>query len=134
MTSIVTYKGNLRTEATHLQSGSKITTDAPKDNAGKGEAFSPTDLVATALGSCMVTIMGILANNEGIDLKEISFEIVKVMDSNPRRISRIEIEIDMKTNFNSHEKRRLENAAINCPVAKSLHPEIEQIINFIYPE
>lgn len=132
-TSKVTYCGDLRTEAIHLQSGQAIITDAPTDNNGKGEAFSPTDLVATALGSCMFTIMGIACQNHKIEgFEGTTVEISKKMGSEPRRISGIKAVITFKSQFTEKEKRILELAARNCPVAKSLHPDLEQDINFVY--
>jgi putative redox protein len=127
------YLGDLRTEATHLQSGTQLLTDAPTDNQGKGEAFSPTDLVAGALGSCMMTIMGIVARREAIDLKGSDMEITKVMSAAaPRRIARIEIRMNMLSDrpLTEDEQARLENAAHTCPVALSLHPNIEQAVEF----
>jgi len=132
-TAQVKYLGNLRTESTHLQSGQVIITDAPKDNEGNGEAFSPTDLVCSALASCMLTIMGILAKREHIDLTGTTIHVTKTMESNPRRIGAIQIDIVFAQNYNSADKTRLENAAKTCPVAKSLSPEIQQNITFIYP-
>lgn len=133
MTSKVIYQGLLRTEAEHLLSKDRIITDAPLDNNGKGEAFSPTDLVATSLASCMATIMGIKANNAEINLDQITFDVEKKMGNEPRRIVQINIYIDMKRNYNEKERRLLETAATNCPVAKSIHPDIIQEVNFIYP-
>jgi uncharacterized OsmC-like protein len=133
MTSKVIYQGLLRTEAEHLSSKDRIITDAPLDNNGKGEAFSPTDLVATSLASCMATIMGIKANNAEINIDQITFDVEKKMGTEPRRIVQINIHIDMKRNYNEKERRLLETAAINCPVAKSIHPDIIQEVNFIYP-
>ena len=134
MTSKVEYLGGLRTEGLHLQSGNSIRTDAPKDNHGKGEAFSPTDLVATALASCMISIMGIVAIKEGFTtIDGASAEVVKVMYPDPRRIGEIHIKITFpKKNFTDKEKRMYEHAAHTCPVAKSLHPEIKQLIEFIW--
>ncbi len=133
-TSLVKYVGELRTEATHLQSGKVITTDAPKDNHGKGEAFSPTDLVATALASCMISIMGIVAMKEGITTVDgASAEVVKVMYPDPRRIGEIHVKVTFpKKNFTDKEKKMYEHAALTCPVAKSLHPDIKQIVEFIW--
>jgi putative redox protein len=133
-TSTVLYKGELRTEAIHLQSNAKIYTDAPKDNHGKGEAFSPTDLVATALASCMISIMGIVALKEGITHVEGTIaEVTKVMVADPRRISEIQIKMTFpKKNFSEKEKKMYEHAALTCPVAKSLHPEINQVIEFVW--
>ncbi|MFN4146274.1 MAG: OsmC family protein [Runella sp.] len=128
-----TYLGDLRTEATHLQSGTVILTDAPTDNNGKGEAFSPTDLVAGALGSCMMTIMGIVARRDGIDLKGSSMEITKIMSAEPpRRIAKIAVKLNMITEaeLTETDKTKLVRAAHTCPVALSLHPDIEQEIVF----
>ncbi|MBI3233778.1 MAG: OsmC family protein [Bacteroidetes bacterium] len=135
ITSKVTYKGELRTEATHLQSGNTIITDAPKDNHGKGEAFSPTDLVSTALGSCMFSIMGIACNTHDIKgFEGTTVEITKIMAQDPRRIVKIIAHVQFVSHFTDKEKRILEHAALTCPVAKSLHPDIEQAIDFVYPE
>lgn len=134
MTSKVTYVGELRTEAVHLQSNTIIHTDAPKDNHGKGEMFSPTDLVATALASCMISIMGIVAMKDGITTVEGTVaEVLKVMYADPRRIGEIHIKITFpKKNFTDKEKKIYENAALTCPVAKSLHPDIKQLIEFVW--
>jgi len=131
ITSKITYLGSLRTEATHLKSGKTILTDAPTDNHGKGEAFSPTDLVATALASCMVSILGIVANTSNINLGNIEAEITKIMSANPRKISEIIINISfINQTYTDKEKKVLENAARTCPVALSLNPEIKQTISF----
>lgn len=132
MTSKVTYLGNLRTEAEHLQSGSKMITDAPVDNHGKGEAFSPTDTVATALASCMLTIMGIKANDHQMEIEGTTAEVTKVMTDKPRRISKIEINISVKGSFEEKERKILENAALTCPVYHSLHTDIEKPVTFTY--
>jgi len=132
MTSQIIYKGALRTEATHLQSGTEIETDAPVDNQGKGERFSPTDLLATSLGSCMMTIMGIKARDMDVDLENTQIDITKIMKADPRRVSGINVafhfpdhlELDIK------QKAILENAARTCPVAKSIHPDIALDIQF----
>ncbi len=125
------YQGNLRVESTHLQSNSVIETDAPTDNNGKGERFSPTDLVATALGNCMLTIMGIKAEQMGVDIKGTAVEIDKIMGVNPRRIVEVHIAFKMPDNqYSDKEKKILEQAAFTCPVAKSLHPNIDQKITF----
>lgn len=132
-TSKIVYTTNLRTEATHLKSGKTIITDAPVDNNGKGEAFSPTDLLATSLGCCMVTIMGIVANNNNINIDGTSMEITKVMESNPRRVSEVIVEFKMNGNaYSEKEKQLLENAARTCPVAKSLSAELKQTVIFNY--
>ncbi len=134
ITSKVTYLGELRTEATHIQSNTTIHTDAPKDNHGKGEMFSPTDLVATALASCMISIMGIVAMKDGITpVDGATAEVTKVMYADPRRIGEIHITVTFpKKNYTDKEKKIYENAAYTCPVAKSLHPDLKQIINFVW--
>lgn len=133
MTSKITYLGDLRTEAVHFQSGTTIITDAPTDNQGKGEAFSPTDLCATALASCMLTIMGISARNHGINIDGTTASVNKIMASNPRRIDIIQIDIQFPQNqFTNKEKLLLETAGKTCPVAISLNNNLEQRINFIW--
>ena len=129
MTSKITYQNNLRTAAVHLRSGNEILTDAPVDNCGKGEAFSPTDLLATSLGSCILTIMGIKAADKEIDMTGATAEVNKIMGSNPRRIARLEITIQMPDNqYTEKEKKILEAAAHGCPVGKSLHPDLDEVI------
>ena len=128
----IIYKNNLRTEAEHIVSGEKIITDAPIDNNGKGEAFSPTDLIATALGSCIITIMGIVAQKHGIDLSETNASVKKEMSSNPRRISEVIIDINMDKNIEKKDRKLLERAALACPVHKSLHPDLIKKIQFFY--
>ncbi len=134
LTSKVIYKGELRTEANHLQSNTIINTDAPKDNHGKGEAFSPTDLVATALASCMISIMGIVALKDGITSVEGTIaEVTKIMFTDPRRIGEIHLKISFpKKDFTEKEKKIYEHAALTCPVAKSLHPDLKQVIEFVW--
>lgn len=132
MTSSVEYKGNLRTEAIHIESGTKIITDAPKDNFGNGESFSPTDLLATSLSACMLSIMGIVARRENIEIAGIKTEVTKVMYIEPRRVGEIHVKIFMPLSLNEKQRTILENAAHTCPVAKSLHPDIIQKIEFIY--
>ena len=133
MTSKVVYEGDLRTRLTHIYSGNEIITDAPLDNQGLAQAFSPTDLVASALGSCMMTIMGIKARGMNLDLKGTEIEITKVMASEPRRISEVHATIKFPANtFNDKEKTILENAAKTCPVAHSLHPDIKQELVFVW--
>ena len=128
-TSKVIYLGELRTEMTHLQSGTVIFTDAPKDNHGKGEAFSPTDLVASALGSCMISIVGIKLLETNKNINGATVEVTKVMYSEPRRIGEIHVHIKIPDdNFTEKEKQILINAAHACPVAKSLHTDIKQEI------
>ena len=129
----IIYKGNLRTIATHLASGSEITTDAPIDNQGKGEKFSPTDLMATALGSCMLTIMGITANVQNIDIGNTKVKVEKIMGKDPRRIAQINMEIIFKSKISNKDKVILEKAAKHCPVAKTLENNIKENIKFIYP-
>jgi len=135
MTSEIIYKGLLRTEATHLQSSSTIETDAPTDNQGKGERFSPTDLVATALGSCMLTIMGIKARDMGVDLEGTQVAITKHMAADPRRISAIDVAFTVNPSIVADAKQRviLERAAETCPVAKSLHPDLDVRIQWHWP-
>lgn len=131
MTAEVNYKGELRTSAVHLRSQNGIVTDAPTDNHGKGENFSPTDLVATALASCMLTVMGIAASKRELDITGAAASVNKIMASDPRRITRVEINITMpKGNFTDSQKALLEKIARNCPVAKSVHTDIDQVINF----
>ena len=130
-TSTIKYLGDLRTEAVHLQSGVKIITDAPTDNHGKGEAFSPTDLLATSLGNCMMTIMAIVGERNGLDLKGTEISITKFMEANPRRVGEIVVELTMpKNNFLDKDKEILEHAAHTCPVAKSLSSELKQTVRF----
>ena len=131
-TSKIIYKNRLRTEAQHIASGQKIITDAPLDNNGKGESFSPTDLVATALASCMITIMAIAAEKNGINISETSASVKKVMGINPRTISDIVIEIKMSKDLALKDRKRLEKAALACPVHKSLHPDMNKEITFSY--
>lgn len=135
MTSTVIYEGDLRTVATHVQSGTVIETDAPVDNQGKGERFSPTDLVATALASCMCTIMGIAARTHHIHIEGIICEVEKVMTTNPRRIGEIKVNIIFPKTAKIEEKYRtiLERAALTCPVYESLHPECKKSVLFIWP-
>lgn len=129
MIAQVTYRGNLRTEAKHLKSGNVIITDAPTDNHGKGEAFSPTDLASTSLASCILTIMGIVAERHDIDINGASADVDKIMDSNPRRIKRIEIVITMPhRDYNEKQKKLIEHVAHHCPVGLSLHPDMEEHI------
>ncbi len=132
-TSTVQYKGNLRTIALHLQSNNEIITDAPVDNHGKGEAFSPTDLVATALASCMITVMGIKAESMDVELAGTHATITKHMNAQPRRIGEIEIQVHMNQNYNDRTRKILEKTALTCPVGQSLHPDVKQSIEFIYP-
>lgn len=126
-----TYIGGFRTEAIHLKSGQKIITDAPVDNNGKGEAFSPTDLVAAALASCMITLMDITATGKGFSLGDVEAKTTKIMASDPRRISGIVIDFNLSAKqYSQREKQILEVAARNCPVAKSIHPDIDVDVTF----
>lgn len=136
MTSKIIYKGGLRTEAVHLQSGTQIETDAPTDNNGKGERFSPTDLVATALGSCMLTIMGIAGNTHGYKIAGTEVEITKIMTSNPRRIGEIVVKMTIKgqDSYSAKEKAIIENAAMTCPVFLSLHEDVKKTVEFLWPK
>ncbi|HPD95605.1 MAG: OsmC family protein [Bacteroidales bacterium] len=131
-TSTITYVGDLHTEATHTRSGVKISTDAPVDNQGKGECFSPTDLLATALGACMVTIMGIAARTHGFNIDGTKIEIQKVMATSPRRVGEVIIDLNFPSDYSPKEKKFIEAAAKECPVAQSLHPNIKQTIHFHY--
>ena len=125
----ITYTRNLRTQCNHLQSGDKITTDAPVENHGRGEAFSPTDLAAAALGSCLLTIMGIAAKTHGINIDKSIARVTKIMSTNPRRIGKIITEIDIPYKLDTKEQRVITKAAKGCPVHHSLHPDIEKEIN-----
>lgn len=130
MTSKVTYLGHLRTENQHLRSGSVFNTDAPVDNNGKGEAFSPTDTVATGLANCMLTVMGVKAEKMSIDMSGTYAEVTKVMASEPRRISKIEVLINMSFQGDEKTRKILEHTARTCPVIYSLHPDIEKVVTF----
>ena len=125
-TSKVTYQGDLRTTAIHLQSSNKIITDAPTDNQGKGEAFSPTDLLATSLASCMLTIIGIKARDMEIDIAGTTADVTKVMAADPRRVSEVHIAITFNQELNEKTQKIFYNTALMCPVAKSIHPDIIQ--------
>ena len=128
-----TYLGDLRTNSTHLQSGNQLITDAPTDNMGKGEAFSPTDLLATATGTCILTTMAIVAQRDGIELSDSEVEVTKIMTQTPpRRVARLEINLKMKSNvvLSDEQIKKLENTAHKCPVSLSLHPDVEQILTF----
>ena len=130
-TSKVEYLGNLRTKCTHLSSGTEIITDAPLDNNGKAETFSPTDLVATAYASCMITIIGIYCNSNDIKFDKASAETTKSMGSNPRRIGGVDIYLDLSGNgWNENQQEKVRIAGETCPVAKSVHDGIEITINY----
>ena len=130
MTSKVTYLGELRTSSIHIQSGSEIISDAPTDNNGKGEAFSPTDTVANGLASCMMTVMGIKARDLNVDLTNSTAEVTKVMGTEPRRITEIHVKFDMAITADQRTKLILERTAMTCPVHYSLHPDIKKEITF----
>lgn len=135
MTSTVIYEGELRTVARHLASGTQVETDAPADNQGKGERFSPSDLVATALGTCMLTIMGMKARDLNVDLKNTRIEIQKLMKPEPRRIAGIQLHFHFPDSLRATEKQRLilERAGNTCPVRYSIHPDIEVEVNYNWP-
>jgi putative redox protein len=132
MTANVVYKGQLRCEATHLQSGTVIETDAPTDNRGKGERFSPTDSVCVALATCVVTTMGIKANDMQIDLTGTTIDVTKHMVADPRRIGQIDVALHFPTTLQLDEKDRtiLQRVGDNCPVVKSLHPDLKVNISY----
>jgi len=130
MTSKVTYTGELRTRCVHLRSGNEIITDAPVDNNGLGKAFSPTDTVATALASCMLTMMGIKARDIEVNLKNSVAEVTKHMAADPRRISQIDIELHLPAIITEKQKKILEHTARTCPVILSLHKDIKKEILF----
>ena len=130
MTSKVTYLGHLRTSSIHLQSGTEIISDAPFDNNGKGEAFSPTDTVANALASCAMTVMGIKARIMNVDLTGSTAEVTKIMNAEPRRIGAIEIVFNMIGITDQKDRTILERTAMTCPVFLSLHPDVEKRISF----
>jgi putative redox protein len=135
VTISMTYTGELRCEAVHTPSGNHLLTDAPVDNQGKGEAFSPTDLVAAALGTCILTTMGIVANKLGVKIDGASAEVTKEMAAQPpRRIARLTTTITMPTGIAAEHRQRLEHAAHHCPVHQSLHGEMEKPIRFIWAE
>lgn len=129
-TSKVTYLGDLRTSSIHLASGSEIISDAPIDNNGKGEAFSPTDTVANALASCMFTVMGIKARDMEIDFSNSTAEVTKIMGTDPRRITEIHVTFDMNITVSEKDKTILERTAMTCPVFNSLHPDIKKEVVF----
>jgi len=130
MTAKVTYNGELRTSCVHLRSGDSFITDAPVDNNGLGQAFSPTDTVATGLASCILTVMGIKSAHLECDLTNASAEVTKHMASNPRRISKIELQLQLPANASEKDRKILEHTANTCPVHYSLHPDIEKEITF----
>lgn len=132
-TAHISYLGNLRTEAVHLRSQNQLITDAPLDNHGRGEAFSPTDLVAAALVSCMITVMGIAANTHNIPFGGVSGEVQKIMGENPRRIVGLKVLLRFEgADYTERERSILEHTARTCPVSQSLHPDLVQEISFEY--
>lgn len=133
MMAKIVYEGNLRARMTHVYSGTEIITDAPLDNHGLAQSFSPTDLAAASLGSCIITVMGIKAHSMNIELKGTELEVTKVMANEPRRISEIHVTVKFPVNnFTDKEKAILENTGRTCPVSKSLHPDIKQEIVFVW--
>jgi putative redox protein len=133
MTSSVVYNGDLRTTCTHLRSGSSFETDAPVDNNGKGERFSPTDLMSTSLATCMVTVMGIKARTMGFDLTDIKVEVLKIMKQDPRRVGGIELTFHIPDSLKGLEEKTksiLKHTGDTCPVRKSIHPDIEVTIDW----
>jgi putative redox protein len=132
-TAKVIYTGGLRTTCTHVQSGNQLITDAPVDNKGKGEAFSPTDLLATSLVACMQTIVGIYCDEQGIPLKGCEGEVEKVMYSSPRRVGELLVKLDFSMNqWDLSIQKRIRNAAETCPVAKSIHPDIQVKLTYVF--
>ena len=128
----IKYLGDLRTSSTHLYSGSEIYTDAPKDNHGLGEAFSPTDMVCSALASCILTIMAIAVEKNGVDIKDAKAVVKKTMGNNPRRIVKIDVDLIFPNEYDSKTKTILERAAFNCPVHHTLSKSVEKNISFKY--
>lgn len=126
------YLNRLRCEITHLPSSEKIITDAPVDNHGLGQSFSPTDLLASSLGLCMVTVMGIKAESMDVDMSGTTFEIEKTMAPDPRRVSNVSVRIKLPASISERDRKVLEVTGLNCPVAKSLHPDLKQDITFEY--
>ena len=135
MTANVVYKGELRCECTHLQSGTQIETDAPTDNRGKGERFSPTDMLCVSLGTCMITTMGIKAGDMQVDLAETKIEITKHMLSEPRRVGKIELTLHLPgKGLEEHTRKILQKIGDNCPVMKSLHPDVQVVAEYIWED
>jgi putative redox protein len=132
MTSTVVYKGDLRTECTHLQSSNTIITDAPTDNHGKGEAFSPTDLIATALASCMITTMGLKAAAMNVDITNTKAEVTKIMASEPRRIAEVIVKITMPASLSDKEREIFEHTAHHCPISQSIKGNVIETVSFEY--
>lgn len=132
MTSKITYLGDLRCESEHVQSGTVIITDAPTDNHGKGEAFSPTDLCATSLVQCMLTTIAIVGKDKGLNIDGSYAEIQKMMNAKPRKIGEIVCDLYFQGNFSEEEKDFIKETALNCPVALSLHPDVKKTVTFNY--
>ena len=132
MTASIIYKGNLRCEAEHLQSKSTMETDAPTDNRGKGERFSPTDLLCVSLATCMLTTMGIKAADMKVDITGAKAEVTKHMASDPRRVAKVEVSISLPANGDEKERLILEKTGNNCPVAKSINPNIELVLSYTW--
>jgi uncharacterized OsmC-like protein len=130
MTASIVYTGNLRCEAEHIQSRTTIETDAPTDNRGKGEKFSPTDLLCVSLATCMLTTMAIKAGELGVDITNSKANVTKHMLSDPRRVGKIEVEVTLPANGSEKDQKTLEKSGDNCPVMKSIHPGIELVINY----
>ena len=130
MTASIIYTGNLRCQAEHIQSKTQIETDAPTDNHGKGERFSPTDMLCVSLATCMLTTMGIKASDMNVDITNAKAEVTKHMASDPRRVAKIEVEVFLPANGDEKERLILEKTGNNCPVAKSVHPDIELVLNY----
>jgi len=128
------YLGDLRTEATHVQSGTKIITDAPLDNQGKGEAFSPTDLLSASLASCMLTIMGIKARASNIDINGATCSVTKIMAADPRRVAEIVIDFKFPKEYSEKDRQMLERAALTCPVYYSVHEDLKKTVTFGWEE
>lgn len=131
-TAFVTYRGGLRTDAEHLRSGERLITDAPVDNKGRGEAFSPTDLLCVSLATCILTTMGIGAEARGIELTGSTARVVKHMAADPRRVTRIEVHLELPAGLEAQERVVMERIAHTCPVALSLSPEVRQEVTFTY--
>lgn len=133
MTASIIYKGNLRCECTHLQSGTQIETDAPTDNRGKGERFSPTDTLCVALATCMITTMGIRASDMGIDISGTKLDVTKHMQSEPRRIAAIDVKLFLPAlNLDEKDQQLFQKIGDNCPVIKSLHPDLDVRTEYIW--
>jgi putative redox protein len=130
MTASIIYTGNLRCQAEHIQSKTQIETDAPTDNHGKGERFSPTDMLCVSLATCMLTTMGIKAADMNVDITNAKAEVTKHMASDPRRVAKIEVEVSLPANGDEKERLILEKTGNNCPVAKSVHPDIELVLSY----